>query len=228
MEAGILLAVRLAGVPSPWSGSGEKTWKETLRRGIPEPTTEYDAQGVLLHFRLTGADSGYSAADLDNLCEPIFQVLIGEQGWFSGKRANLRWFRASKSYGEAPGCDLTVTRSSPVDAPQTHSRMLLSTLYIGPLPLRGSDSPLADWVGSIPEAPVQIDRCAVLLQFADTAVNIGDIPTGRVKNVVDCLYPVLGGKPSDPEDWRVDILQVEKGAAYVSLGALRITLYAMS
>lgn len=227
MEPERLLFVRFAGTPSSWLGSGEKAWKDVLRRGIPEPTFDDDARGLLLHFRLTGAESGYSAVDIDNVCEPVFQILINEKRWFSGKRANLLWFRASKSYGARPGCDLTVVRSDPLGTPHTHSRTLLSTLYTGPLPTKGSDPPLADWVKSIPEVPVQLDRCAVLLQFGGTAVNIGDIPTGRVKNVVDCLYPILGGKPSDPEDWRVATLQVEKGVFGLSDNALRITVYAL-
>lgn len=52
-------------------------------------------------------------------------------------------------------------------------------------------------------------RLRVELNFLRN-VNIADIATGRVKNVIDCLVPVVGGKYGSPDDWRIDELLVTR------------------
>lgn len=52
-------------------------------------------------------------------------------------------------------------------------------------------------------------------------VNLGDISTGRVKNVIDCLYPVIGGSAGAPLDDRVTRLEVWRSDAKVG-GTIRV------
>ncbi len=73
-------------------------------------------------------------------------------------------------------------------------------------------------------ARTQASRYAVGLRFGGSAVNIGDIATGRVKSVIDCLYPILGGVVGAPEDWRITSLYVEKKSANVPDGAVSVTI----
>ncbi|MBZ0268569.1 hypothetical protein K8I85_10475, partial [bacterium] len=60
------------------------------------------------------------------------------------------------------------------------------------------------------------------------AINIGDIATGRVKAVIDCLYPWLGGNCGAPEDHRISALHVEQEAAGVPAGSVAISLWAVT
>ena len=69
---------------------------------------------------------------------------------------------------------------------------------------------------------------AIQLAFADPRVNLGDIATGRVKTVLDCLCPLLGGEPGDPCDYRVRWLLVRKGIAGVPPGGVRVTVWSLT
>jgi hypothetical protein len=60
------------------------------------------------------------------------------------------------------------------------------------------------------------------LSFAGTKVNLGDTGTGPIKPLIDGLWPVLGGRPGDPHDWRVRRLIVIKGVQ--STGVVGVTL----
>lgn len=34
--------------------------------------------------------------------------------------------------------------------------------------------------------------------------------SGPIKRIIDCLYPIIGGISQDPDDWKIDLIQVEK------------------
>ncbi len=55
-------------------------------------------------------------------------------------------------------------------------------------------------------------------------MNLGDIATGKVKSIIDCLYPVIGGNMGSPEDWRIDILEVTKGIKILPENAIRVSI----
>jgi hypothetical protein len=52
-------------------------------------------------------------------------------------------------------------------------------------------------------------RLTIELEFAGP-VNLGDIAAGRPKNVIDCLYPVIGGRPGAPDDSRVTAIEATR------------------
>jgi hypothetical protein len=64
---------------------------------------------------------------------------------------------------------------------------------------------------------------AVDLEFAGP-VNLGDIATGRLKNVIDCLYPVIGGRPGAPNDARITLIEATRRVIQVTAGVhIRVT-----
>jgi hypothetical protein len=65
---------------------------------------------------------------------------------------------------------------------------------------------------------------AVVLEFGGSQINIGDVATGRVKNVIDCLQPLLGGTFGNPDDHRIVLLLVSKRAGDLADGAVRVTV----
>ena len=74
------------------------------------------------------------------------------------------------------------------------------------------------------ETPVPPGSLAVALEFGGSRINIGDVATGRVKNVIDCLQPILGGAFGNPDDHRIVQLLVMKRASGVADGAIRVTV----
>jgi hypothetical protein len=62
-----------------------------------------------------------------------------------------------------------------------------------------------------PWTPARTHRFAVELHFGDDIRDISWVAEAPIKPVVDCLFPVLGGRPGAPDDWKVHALQVERG-----------------
>lgn len=94
----------IPGVPTSYSTLGERPWKETIGQRIPRKSGPVMETGVALEFYLSGTDTDLWVPDLDNLCEPMFSVLVNRLGWFGGNRQNMRWWRASKRHEEETGC----------------------------------------------------------------------------------------------------------------------------
>ena len=64
----------------------------------------------------------------------------------------------------------------------------------------------------------------VSLVFGDPQVNLGDIATGRPKNVIDCLWPLLGGVAGAPDDHLVTALRRARDDSLGMNGA-RVTVW---
>jgi hypothetical protein len=224
-----MLSVTISGLPSSYSTTAEKPWKQALWQQIPAPSAgDTAALGVIAHFRVLWALEGPRAVDLDNLGEPLFSVLVNEWKWFNGRRPNLRWFSVSKSYDGEPGCDLTALASGALPLPDRDGQVRFAASYKGTLPASAQDKAFADCIAIelIPEDALRLtgERFAVALRFGSARLNIGDIGTGAVKHVVDCLYRVIGGTAGAPEDWRVDKMHVEKGAEDIPEDCIEITI----
>lgn len=100
-------------------------------------------------------------------------------------------------------------------------------IYEGELPKRATDPEIPTWINSL-GTNVKINedgRFSLRLQFGGNKVNIGDIVTGKVKSTIDCLYPLIGGKRGDPEDYKIDFLQVEKNVKDINESAVRISVW---
>jgi hypothetical protein len=217
----------VSGAPATFATSGEKPWKSALAAQIPPPCLRGEETGLKLTFSLASLTNANQPFDVDNLCEPAFSVLVNRVGWFGHSRPNITWWQATKEIGSPIGCSFHVS---------TEPALLLPNLapswegvYSGSLPQSGTAPELADWARQLGSGrPVASDSCALYLGFGRTDINIGDICTGRVKSIIDCLYPVLGGAAGKPEDHRISTLVVEKGVGTLDGNDLAVRIWAPS
>lgn len=211
------------GTPATFATKGEKTWKETLGQHISRPA-DGDSCGIKLEFLLPTLAPNNHPLDIDNLCEPVFSVLIGKKGWFGGKRTNLKWWNASKSSNENSGLSLSMEPASAPELTELYGAPFFDNVYEGVLPRKATDPQVSTWLNNIYLHGEENERYILNIQFGGD-INIGEIATGKVKSLIDCLYPIIGGSLGKPEDWRIDILQVEKGVKSLGENAVRIRFW---
>jgi hypothetical protein len=184
---------------------------------MPVPT----GRGLRLDFGVSvhPVDAGHP--DLDNLCEPVFSVLANRLGWFGGSRPGIAWWLATKRAAVSPGLRIDVVEDAPPLLTSMMSAPVIDAVHDGDLPRSARDLIFIDWVArhlvARPLGPL-----SVALLFGDDRVNLGDVATGRVKNLIDCLQPVLGGPVGNPDDHRIVALFSSKAVADVQPGAVRV------
>lgn len=198
------------GEPATFATKGEKPWKEavTAAASLCVPSLEA-VDGVTLEFTVASHSRNGQPFDLDNLCDPVF-VALKNAGWFGGRKANVKWWRATKAEGPVSGVRI-VGQVEPPTADQCP--WLVQAIYQGDLPHDGRHEGVAAWAREIAEgmsghAP---DRLGLGLRFGNPDITIAEISSGRVKNIIDCLYPIIGGEASAPHDWKVNELWVDRG-----------------
>lgn len=205
-----LLKVRVAGEPAAFATAREEPWKAELEAALAG--VAFDPAGTVLSLDFVVSPRvGYPAGpDVDNLCEPVIATVVGRLGWFGGKRPAIVGLWARKRVGPRVGCEIAVfptwTDVGIGDVP-----VLLDATWAGEPPRSGRDLVFAQWVGrELRALPSPGSRVAVRLAFAGR-MNVAAISDGRVKNTIDCLWPVLGGTPGAPDDGRVSILAATQG-----------------
>jgi hypothetical protein len=114
--------------------------------------------------------------------------------------------------------------SDPIELTLPVADSILNSIYTGHLPTSARHGAFAEWV-KVGASSARSERYTVLLEFGSARLNIGDVATGRVKSIVDCLYPILGGLEGAPEDWRINRLQVVKGRLAVEENSVRVTVW---
>jgi hypothetical protein len=202
------------GTPAPYSTRGESFWKQDLARVLPIRKNGFlGEKGIDIEFHLHLADDDPRVPDVDNLCEPVFSVLVNKLGWFGGKRLNIYWWRARKIFGEKSGCKMRLFSGSP---PQFHwepNQLIIDSVFKQSLLLSSSimhsSALLSNW------------RYHLLLQFGDSSLNLGDIATGVTKSIIDHIFP-------HPHDKWITDLQVEKGNGNVPKAEVRVMLWRKS
>jgi len=196
-----VLDVFVSGTPAPFANRGEREWKDRLRDQVPRAGGSGNEKGLVLRFGYTGG------GDLDNLCDPVFSVVVNEKGWFGGSRSNMVWWMASKGLGPV-GCNLKVSTDA---SPEPLSgEEVFSGVYRSPIPRRAIDEPMIDWVRSVYDGVSVGAGACVELVFRGWDVNLGDVANGPVKSCIDCLQPVIGGPVGNPDDWKISKLRVAK------------------
>lgn len=197
------------GDPATFATQGEKPWKDSLKKGIPEKETYSKEKGVIIDFYLKNLFPNNQPLDLDNLCDPLFSVLVNNKKWFWGGRPNIRWWLASKNQSSDSGCRISLFSAL---HSTTIKNVIFKGYYEGILPTRGSDPDIPKWLEKVSSNPVSVNGLDlfVSLKFHQKDINIGEIATGPVKAIIDCLYPIIGGTVSRPEDWKIQKLFVEK------------------
>jgi len=227
-KKGMLLAeFWISGVSAPYSTQKERPWKEAVEREIPRRRDSMVETGVDFEFHLTGADTDPWVPDLDNLCEPMFSVLVNRLGWFGGKRANIRWWRASKRHEGKTGCRVRLWSGAVPKLGWGPNRLVVNAVFKGPLPLNAQNERMLSWSRSLQpnQRPFASWRYCLLLWFGDPSLNLGEIATGSVKSTIDCLVPLLRGEFGVPDDRWVTALQVEKGVAGVPKTGVEVLLW---
>ena len=183
--------------------------------------------GLKLKFELPTLAPHNQPLDIDNLCEPVFSVLINKLGWFGGRRPNLKWWHSIKVCSKPSGLHLSMELTTPPEMTDEYGSPFFDETYEGVFPSKATDPQILSWLNSLKKFKSQKndDRFIIRLQFEGAKVNIGDIATGKVKAIIDCLYPVIGGCKGKPEDWRVDVLQVEKGVTKLKNNSVQISIW---
>ena len=219
-------SIWIEGEPATFATKGEAPWKQLLHENVPPSALDGRETGLSLNFSVSSLLRHGQPFDVDNLCDPVFSVLIGQKGWFGGKKPGLAWWSATKRQGTPPGCHIAIYAKRSIVLPSQSP--FWDEVFPGPLSVHGTSPELARralalrvarGVNWIPE------KCSLYLGFADANLNIGDISTGRVKAAVDCLYPWLGGTAGHGEDWRVETLIVERGLEHLREGAVNVRLW---
>ena len=208
----------IKGEPATFATKSEENWKQILASAIPLCQGVNKYSGITLRFTLSSSTHNSQPFDLDNLVEPVFSVLIGEKGYFSGKRTNLLWWYAKKNIGTPAGVEIELSGGSPLI--RIRGTEIFKGEYNGELPKSATSEALSSWLISQGFRERRHERYGIHLIFPER-INIGEIATGAVKATIDCLWPIIGGKPRAPEDWRIEELMVEK--AYFSI--LKIKIY---
>lgn len=200
----------VAGLPAAFSTKGEKSWKDAVSQalvGSAPPAS--NAINLSLEFSVAPAPGYPLGPDIDNLCEPLLAVVVNQLGWFGRRRPNIMGLIARKRVATPTGCRVRVGgRELSWQCP---GEELLKAECSFPLPKSARDPDWANWVDSNMARKARPGALlSVELQFSDS-FNLGDISTGRLKNVIDCLHPVLGGKSGAPADDRIVELVASKG-----------------
>ncbi len=107
----------------------------------------------------------------------------------------------------------------------SHGAPAFELVFAGPLPRSGSDLAMPEAVALAIPGQLPGDSLACELVFGASSINLGDIATGRVKNVIDCLWPALGGAASRPADHRIRTLDVRRGANDVPANGVCVRLW---
>ena len=99
-----IIKFKVEGLPATFATPLEKEWKQKLQNQIESPSFQGRENGLILKFIVPSFKRNGHPFDVDNLCEPVFSVLVNKIGWFRGFRPNILWWQASKEIGENPGC----------------------------------------------------------------------------------------------------------------------------
>jgi len=195
--------------PVTFATRGEKPWKKILEDNLPASSRMgKNERGLTLDFSLTDLAPDGHPLDLDNLCEPVFSIIVNRKGWFNGSRQNILWFKAKKTQSQKSG--LLIKFHQEVVPNKIIENLIFNEYYSGPLPTSATSPELPAWINSKYKKREDIENIILHLKFDDPRLNLGDIATGKVKATIDCLYPIIGGYQGAPEDHKISEFQIEK------------------
>jgi hypothetical protein len=211
------------GVPAYPSTPKEKDWTDRLMHHATA-----SVQGNRLEFKFKLSAEALESAELDYLCEPVFQSLIQRMGWCGGARTQLQSWRASKESAETTGVQIASEASEPRLLEQLNGEPILDFLFEGTFPQKAKDPYLSDLLVKLHYKPADANpKYGVRLQFGGTKLNIAEVTSGPVKSIIDSLYPILGGEAGKTEDWRIHQLEVAKGFKDMKEQVVRISIWSL-
>lgn len=216
-------AVFIPGEPATFATRMEKPWKETLSaylRHVPNAGNMVD-----LTFHLSPNRFSSRGYDLDNLCEPVFSVLASGLGWFGGRQAGIRGWRAVKAVSDTPGLSLRQVHEIPTMHSLSH--ILFDQVYRGALPRSARSPEIPAWLQSFSGLPAPRGLLGLAMDFTNTGRSIASIPVGLVKHAVDCLYPIIGGRVGGPDDHLIGEMAARRLEDVSGTPSIRFVLWSM-
>ena len=212
----------IKGRPATFATKAEQPWKEQILAQMEGALHQTDS--LDLEFRLPESMFLMDGYDLDNLCEPVFTVLTSKMGWYGRKQTNIRSWRAVKKSDTDSG--LWVKQVQDVDVSIDPSSVVFDAKYDGRLPKRARDPEIPDWLFKLGEVPKVHGVCGLALIFVNINLSIASLSDGLVKHVIDCLYPVLGGRIGYPADHKITELIVKREKTDENVRYVRIVVWA--
>jgi hypothetical protein len=180
-----------------FAATKERSLEERLDSIIPLCPPEKKYKGVALRFTLSSSTHNGHPLDLDNLVEPVFSVLVGKKGYFSGNKANILWWYTKKEISNPAGVEIEVSEDNP--SININGKEIFKGEYHGDLPKSATSEDLPKWLISYGFSKRKYEGFWIHLIFPERT-KIKEIATGTVKSTIDCLLSIVGGKPKTPED----------------------------
>ncbi|MCB2101597.1 MAG: hypothetical protein KDE22_12045, partial [Rhodobacterales bacterium] len=215
--------VYVKGRPATFATSGELPWKRTLAESLGNVMLE--GTGLVLRFTRQTTSKPQFRGDIDNLCEPVFSVVINKLGWLGGRRPNMRFWIASVKSGSQEGVELAAFKEVPEQEWCNSESLVFEGEYFGEIPKDGRNEEFPGWIREKwNNQPLRKgESLGVHLQFNSNDINIGGVSTGCVKSILDCTYPIIGGYAGAPDDWKIRKIIVEKDTPMN--GVVKIYIY---
>jgi hypothetical protein len=211
------------GIPAFPSTPKEKEWTDRL---IHHASASVAGSQLQMRFKMTAEAA--EAAELDLLCEPVFQSLIQRMGWSGGSRTQLLYWNASKEAAEPTGVQIKSDAAVIKALEELNGEPILDFLFEGTFPQKAKDPYLSDLLMKLQfKASHPNPKYAVRLQFGGSKINIAEVTSGPVKAIIDSLYPIVGGEAGKPEDWRIQQLEVAKSIKDLKEQVVQITIWSL-
>jgi hypothetical protein len=202
----------VVGRPTPFAGGkNEADWRAAIVDTVPPASDPSVHSGIRVRFALSGSAGRPRKCDLDNLLDPVISSVVNKRGWCGGKRTALNFVQAEKLVADTEGADIELLES-PTVVELVAESVLLDAVYDGACPTSALDPVFAAWVQAVMTETLGERRASVALTFSDSTVNLGEVSTGRLKPLIDGLWPLLGGTPAAPQDERIDELLLVRRA----------------
>ena len=210
----------IAGKPATYATKSERTWKISVFNTL-KSVKQYSGD---IEFEFVFKSEYFNKVnfDVDNLCEPVFAVLTSKMGWFGGKRTTIHRWKATKRVGDIEGMYI---RAFDVQLNKdTERKMIFNGIYKGVFPNKATDDSIPKWINNGYKY-IRINQYGISFEFGSNKLSIATISDGKVKHIIDCLYPVIGGKSGYPEDNKINSLVVERNTVDLGEDEVRIRIW---
>lgn len=219
----MLASIWVEGRPATFATRDEAAWKENIALQVGNRKSAHNSleMGFYIHQRY----ATLAGFDLDNLCDPVFSTLASRLHWFDGRQSNITGWKAKKAYGPKEGVLLNNVDRVSLDVAM--DCILFDSVYPGAFPKCAQDPEIPAWLYRMEVVPTVAGPCGLALLFGPTRLSIASLSDGVVKHVMDCLYPILGGKPGSPYDHMIYEMRVQKGCDFLLSHEIRIVVYTL-
>ena len=211
----------ITGRPATFATRSEAPWKEKIISQIGNRKNENNS--LELEFNILNENYEQKGFDIDNLCDPVFTALTSKLGWYNGSQVNIISYRAIKIKGGIEG--MVLKDIEKIDFAIEKATVQFDEIFKGSFPKNARDPQIPDWLSQFNNLKNIKGECGLALRFGTKKRSIASISDGIVKHIIDCMYPIFGGKPGAPDDHLISDLYVQKSVDGLSENEVRITVY---